>query len=167
MNDASDPQPAPEPIDDGAAQGGAAGAIDLAAGLTVPRAALRMTATRSSGPGGQNVNKRSTRVELRVFLRELPIDAGVRRRLTRLAGPGALIGEGPEERELRIVSDEHRSQRRNREECIERLRELVRRALVPPKPRKKTRPTKGSVERRLEEKRQRSQIKQRRRGPDE
>ncbi|MEZ6210076.1 MAG: peptide chain release factor-like protein [Phycisphaerales bacterium] len=97
-------------------------------------------ATRSTGPGGQNVNKRSTAWScgsrwMRSRCRGLP-------RLARMAG-SRLTAEG----ELILASEEHRSQKRNKDECLERLRELLVRAMVKPKPRKKTKPSKGSKER--------------------
>lgn len=137
-----------------------AGGIELAPGVRARAEALKFSATRSSGPGGQNVNKRSTRVELRIAVADIEMPADARARLGRLAG-ARLTGEG----ELLIASDEHRSQKRNKDECLERLRELLVRAMVRPKPRKKTKPTKGSKERRLQGKREQSERKARRREP--
>lgn len=134
------------------------GEVRLAAGVSVPESAIEFTFAASSGPGGQNVNKRATKARLRVKLADLGLRPAAERRLRTLAG-SLLTAEG----EIVIAADTSRSQRANREECLERLRELVARALVAPKPRKKTKPTRGSVERRLDEKRQRSQRKGRRR----
>lgn len=134
--------------------------VELAPTVRVAPEAIRFSFSRSAGPGGQNVNKRSTRAELRIALHDIPLDGGARARLRRLAG-SRLTDEG----EILLVSDETRSQRQNRDLCLERLRELVTRALVRPKPRKPTKPTKSSVRRRLDEKSNRAKTKQRRRTP--
>lgn len=146
-----------EPEGDGS---GVPGGVELAPGVRTRAESLRFSATRSSGPGGQNVNKRSTRVELRLSVGDIDMPGDARTRLRRLAGT-RLTGEG----ELLIASDEHRSQKRNKDECLERLRELLVRAMVKPKPRKKTKPTKGSKERRLQGKREQSERKARRQRP--
>lgn len=152
-----------EPRSCGDLQGDAqsSSSVSLAPGVEIGADRLRFTFARSSGPGGQNVNKRSTKALLRVGLEDIPINGAALRRLERLAPTvgGVITDEG----ELLLTGDETRSQRRNRDACLERLRELVVRALTPPKPRKKTRPSKGSVERRLEAKSQRSEVKRRRR----
>jgi ribosome-associated protein len=119
---------------------------------------VEISYTRSSGPGGQNVNKLSTRCQLRVAVDSLTMDPFAKDRLATLAGRTLIEGGF-----LLIDAQEHRSQSRNREACFEKLRELIVRALVRPKPRRKTRPSKGSVERRLTAKKIRGQIKRDRR----
>ncbi len=114
---------------------------------------------RSPGPGGQNVNKVASAVQLRFAVRtSKSLPAAVRARLERLAG-SRLTREGV----LILVARDHRSQERNRQDALDKLIELIRRAAVAPIPRRKTRPTFGSKQRRLESKGHRAKIKSLRR----
>lgn len=127
--------------------------------VAIPRDELDARATRSGGPGGQHVNTSSTRIELRWNpLASRALSDEERERLRERLG-GQLDGEGW----LRIVAQESRSQRRNRDAAEERLVETVRRALVVPKKRKKTKPSRAAKERRLTQKKQRGEKKARRR----
>jgi len=109
---------------------------------------------RASGPGGQNVNKVATAVRLRFDLAASGLPEDVRTRAARLAGK-RLTQDGA----ILITAQRHRTQERNREDALERLLELVRRAAERPKPRRPTRPTLASKKRRLETKARRSHVK--------
>lgn len=137
------------------------GPVEVAPGVNVPAGVLRFSYASSGGPGGQNVNKRETKALLRVRIGDLPVGEPVRLRLRRL-GARWLTGED----ELLIASDVHRSQERNRRECLERLRGLLVEAKRAPKVRKKTKPSRGARERRLKEKKRRGEIKKDRRPPE-
>ncbi len=114
---------------------------------------------RASGPGGQNVNKLSTAVQLRFDVRHSPsLPGDVRARLERLAG-SRLTRDGV----LVIIAQRHRTQARNRQDALDRLLELIRRAAVTPIRRRPTKPTRASRERRIEGKKRRAGIKHLRR----
>jgi ribosome-associated protein len=135
--------------------------LDVSPALRLPLAELEFRASRSGGPGGQHVNTSSTRVEVWWDVAASPSlsEAQRARLLSRLAS--RLDGAG----RLRLVSSGSRSQLRNREEVTERLRVLVAKALVVPKVRKRTRPSRAAKAARLEQKRRRAAVKRDRRRP--
>jgi ribosome-associated protein len=135
--------------------------IELAPGVRVPSDAVQFRFIRASGPGGQNVNKVSSACEVRITLTSVAarLTPGAVERLTGLLG-SRLTQAG----EIVIVSDEHRTQERNREAVLERLRDMLVRARVEPKRRKKTKPSYGAKQRRLQGKKLRSEVKRGRSG---
>jgi ribosome-associated protein len=127
---------------------------DLDIGVIVPAQFLRAETSRSGGPGGQNVNKLETRVTIAVDVDALPLPDDRKQRIReRLAG--RINREGT----LRVTSQAERSQLANRDRALARMEELLREALAEAKPRRRTRATRASKEKRLEEKKRRSQIK--------
>ena len=127
---------------------------------TLPERDIEWTFVRSSGPGGQNVNRVASAAQLRFLLAaNTTLPPEVKRRLQRLAGR-RLTDDGS----IVIIARGERSQERNRRDALERLEALVDRARIEPKPRQRTRPTRASKERRLEAKRRRGASKRDRTG---
>jgi len=124
-------------------------------GLVIPGWELVETFSPSGGPGGQHANKAATRVELRFSVEHSSVLRPEQKRRV-IARLGA---------ELRVVADDERSQARNRDIARARLADSLREALIPPRRRVKTKPSRGSKERRLKSKRETSEKKQQRRTP--
>ena len=131
--------------------------IEIAPGLRIHDRELHFDFTRAAGPGGQNVNKVATAVQLRFDVRASSLPEPVKARLIKLAGrrmtrEGALI----------LEARQHRTQAQNKDEALARLADLVRRAARPPRSRRPTRPTRSSKQKRVDEKKRRGEIKRRR-----
>lgn len=136
--------------------------LEITPSVTIPATEIEARATRSSGPGGQHVNKSSTRVELVWTLGQSRAISDAQRARIRDKLASRLDADG----NVRIFASDTRSQRQNRALAEERLVILVRRALAVPKVRKRTKPGKGAIERRLTEKHKHSDQKRERRTRD-
>jgi ribosome-associated protein len=135
--------------------------IRVTSHISINEREIEESFVRASGPGGQNVNKLATAVQLRFDVRSSPsLPAEVRERLERLAG-ARLTRDGV----LVITAQSHRTQGRNRQDALDRLVDLIRRAAIAPRLRRPTKPTKASRERRVEAKKHRAGLKLRRTRP--
>jgi ribosome-associated protein len=131
--------------------------LRIARDFSIDENELDISFVRASGPGGQNVNKLSTAVQLRLDTRRIALPADAQARLIRLAGQ-RMTKDGV----IVVHAQRFRTQERNRTDAIDRLIGLLREAMTRPVPRRPTRPTLGSKQRRLEGKKRRSDIKARR-----
>ena len=135
--------------------------IEVAAGIVIPEAELEFDYIRAPGPGGQNVNKVASAVQLRFHaIASTILDDYTRTRLATLAGR-RMTRDGW----LVLTAHRHRTQEANRRDALERLATLIVAARERPKPRRATRPTRGARERRLAGKKQRTEVKRLRRAP--
>jgi ribosome-associated protein len=135
--------------------------VEIGAGIVIPDAELEFDFIRAPGPGGQNVNKVASALQLRFNAGASTIlDEDTRTRLATLAGR-RLTRDGW----IVLTAHRHRTQEANRRDALERLADLITAARTRPKPRRKTKPTRGSRERRLEGKKQRTEVKHLRRPP--
>ncbi|HEY7155770.1 MAG TPA: alternative ribosome rescue aminoacyl-tRNA hydrolase ArfB [Gemmataceae bacterium] len=137
--------------------------LDINERIRIPEEEFSWSFVRSGGPGGQNVNKVASKAVLRWNLTASPsVPNDVKDRL-RARQHQRITGDG----DLLLTSQRYRDQERNRLDCLEKLREMLRAAAVPPKTRRKTKPTRGARERRLADKRRRASLKASRRGTED
>lgn len=135
--------------------------IEITPSIQIDERELQIDFIRASGPGGQNVNKVATAVQLRFDVRASSLPADVKDRLIQRAG-NRMTSDGV----LLIEAKRFRTQEQNREDAIRRFMELVRKSLVKPRVRKKTKPSQASKEERLQEKKRRGEIKKMRQSQD-
>lgn len=128
--------------------------LEITPAIKIDEDELHFDFIRASGPGGQNVNKVATAVQLRFDVRTSSLPQEVKTRLLRLAG-SRVTKDGV----LLVEAKQFRTQEQNREEALQRFIEMVRRAAFKPKPRKRTKPTKAAREERLKRKKKRAEVK--------
>jgi len=134
--------------------------VELGPGVWIAESLIRVQFSRSGGPGGQNVNKVNTKAQLWIPVgRIVGLSEGAMARLMKLAG-NRITAEG----ELYIIAETERTQERNRQAVMDRLMALIAEARPEPRKRKKTKPSRGAKERRLQSKKRRGDVKAMRRG---
>ena len=134
--------------------------LEITPTFSIDESELQLDFVRSSGPGGQNVNKVATAVQLRFDVSKSSLPEDAKRRLVQLAGQ-RVTTEG----KLLMEAKRFRTQEQNRADAIHRFVELLRKALTPPKPRKKTRPTAAAKAKRIKMKKLKGEIKRMRKKP--
>jgi ribosome-associated protein len=151
--------PPPNPDQDGSLPPLPGGRIELAPGVTIPESAIRLQYSRSSGPGGQNVNKVNTRAQLWAPIAAISgLSESAIERLRGIA-PSRITAED----EILIEAEVERTQEGNRQAVFDRLRDLIEQARKEPKRRRRTKPSRAAKERRVKAKRQRGEVKSKRR----